>query len=498
MGFYTRVDEKEKKEEFSARKKVIARSRNIVENNSKGSSLALSEFMKDWEGLRTRHKGQLEIIDAFFNQKKKYIFLRIGRKGAKTTTIIDVAWRFAHENPRCMIYICLPTVVQACDVYWDEKRLQWCDHTDCFMADKYIQNIDNRNHSITFNNGSVIKLIGTWAERSGRGTQPDLFISDEIQDCKGDYLDAMEPNLAAKEDARCIMAGTPPRRPNHYHDWEKRIINNPEGFRLHYSSYINTALPHLHDWLDKKRKELFDAGKEDVWFREFMAEDCFRSDDRVLPDVNIFSEDEIRRSILQQKDFITPVVSIVYTKGILTVNYSAVMYSRYTGTKVYNLESTTIKRMWDKSYMSLNQEIDQKIETFDSLFCKRWIKIAYDETKSLSDVLPSFANARSDLKWQDRGIPLLKELILTQSILFADKASQIGLESQNYLKEDDVKDYPNVCAMAMLANEFYQGISLSKPEKEKWDKFAPLRDAGICVTRSKKKGTTSLFSKNWD
>ena len=159
MGFYTRVDEKEKKEEFSARKKVIARSRNIVENNSKGSSLALSEFMKDWEGLRTRHKGQLEIIDAFFNQKKKYIFLRIGRKGAKTTTIIDVAWRFAHENPRCMIYICLPTVVQACDVYWDEKRLQWCDHTDCFMADKYIQNIDNRNHSITFNNGSVIKLI---------------------------------------------------------------------------------------------------------------------------------------------------------------------------------------------------------------------------------------------------------------------------------------------------------------------------------------------------
>lgn len=497
MSFYKKSSAAEKIEDYPEKKKIFARTRNLVDSSIKGKVIDISEFLKDWESLRTRHKGQLEIIDAFFVKKKKYIFLRIGRKGAKTTTIIDICWRFAHENPRCMIYICLPTVVQACDVYWDEKRLQWCDADESFMADKYIKIIDNKNHSITFNNGSVIKLIGTWAERSGRGTQPDLFVSDEIQDCKGDYLDAMEPNLAAKEDARCIMSGTPPKRPNHYHEWEKRIMNNEDGFRLHYSSYINTALPHLAEWLDKKRKELFEAGKEDIWFREFMAEDCFRSDDRVLPDVCILPEEEIRRSIIQLRDFITPVVSVVLIQGVMTINYSAVMYSKYIGTKIYSLHSTTINRTWDKSFISINEEIEQKIEFLNSLFCRRWLKIAYDETKSLSDVLPVFAKSRSDLKWQDRGIPLLKELILTQSILFADKAAQIGLESQNYLKEDDVKDYPNICAMAMVANEFYQGISLSKPEKEKWDKFAPLRESGICVQKPNKKGAISLFSKNW-
>lgn len=497
MGFYRKVASTEPTEEKPEKTRHFARPRSVAEKSVKDKTTDLAEFMEDWEKIRDRHKGQKEIIEAFFDKKKKYIFLRMGRKGAKTTTLIDIAWRFSHENPRCIIYICLPTIVQGADVYWDEKRLQWCDLDNPLMADKYLKNINDRNHTITFNNGSTIKLIGTWAERSGRGTQPDLFIADELQDCKADYLDAMEPNLAAKADARCIMSGTPPKRPNHYHEWEKRIMANEDGFRLHYSSYINTALPHLHDWLDKKRKELFEAGKEDVWFREYMAEDCFRSDDRVLPDVNIVDLSSMMHSIQTLKEFITPVVSLVVSQEKITICYSAIFYTKYLGTKIYTLDSTTIKKTWDKSYHALNQEIDKRIEFFSSLFSKRWVKIAYDETKSLSDVLPDFANSRSDLKWQNRGIPLLREMILCESIQFAEEASHIGLEAQNYLKEDNLKDFPHVCAMAMLANEFYQGISLTKPEKEQWDKFAPLREAGIPAPLSKKKGSKALFSRNW-
>lgn len=496
MSFYKKTTAALEKEEVT-KPKHYARTRSVAEKSVKNPTTDMSEFMEDWIKLRQRHDGQIEIINAFFTHKKKYIFLRIGRKGAKTTTIIDISWRFASENPRSITYICLPTVVQALDIYWEEKRLQWCDADNSDMADKYLQAIDNKTHTIVFNNGSSIKLIGTWAERSGRGTQPDLFISDEIQDCKADYLDAMEPNLAAKSDARCIMSGTPPKRPNHYHEWEKRIKSNEEGFAVHYSSYINTALPHLKDWLDKKRKELFEAGKEDVWFREFMAEDCFRSDDRVLPDVSIVDQITMMESIRQLRDFITPVVSMVISQGKITICFSAIFYSRYLGTKIYTLEADTIKRTWDKSYQAINQDIQRKIEFFGSLFCKRWVKIAYDETKSLSDVLPDFANSRSDLKWHDRGIPLLREMILSESIQFAEEASHIGLEAQNYLKEDNLQDFPNVCAMAMLANEFYQGISLSKPEQEKWDKYAPLREAGLCTPPTKKKGSYGLFSKNW-
>ena len=62
---------------------------------------------------------------------------------------------------------------------------------------------------------------------------------------------------------------------------------------------------------------------------------------------------------------------------------------------------------------------------------------------------------------------------------FSTRTEQFAVESQNLLKEDDVKEYPTVCVLAMLANEYYQGSCLSKDEQVVWDQFAPLREAGI-------------------
>lgn len=446
-------------------------------------------FLEDWEKLRERHEGQKVILSAVFDKNKRYVFARIGRKGAKTTTNIDVSWRFSLQKPRRTTFICLPTITQAIEVYWDEKRLQWCDKDSSLMAEKYIKFIDNNKHMITFINDSTIKLVGTWSEARGRGTQPDLMIVDEVQDCSADYLDAMEPNLAAKADSLCIMSGTPPRKRNHYHEWEARIQKNPQGFWVKYSSYINTALPHLKGWLDNKKSELIAAKKEDVWFREYMAEDCFRSDDRLLPDVQLVDYDELLHKLKSSDPTVfQPILGLFVTDRHITATYNLLLYSRFTGSQIYTLESEHLNRIWNRSYGEIYGEMSKKMEEYSTIFKKAWRKVVYDVTESFTDVIPGITRARTDMKWVNRGIPLLKEMILANKLTLSNKASEIGVETQNLLKEDDIRDYPTLCAMAMIANEYYQSPSMSKYEQEHWDKMAPLREAGIVTTLPKPKG----------
>jgi hypothetical protein len=454
------------------------------------------EFLQDWEKLRVRNVGQQEILDQVFINGKRYIFARIGRKGSKTTTNIDISWKFSMRKALSTTYICSPTITQCVEIYWDEKRLQWCDSTNDDMS-KYIKHVDNKNHMITFVNNSTIKLVGTWSEARGRGTQPNLMIVDEIQDASADYLDAMEPNLAAKTDSLCIMTGTPPKKKNHYHEWENRIKNNPEGFHVKYSSYMNTALPHLKGWLDNKKIELIAAGKEDVWLREYMAEDCFRSDDRVLPDICFTNFDDLLYTLkaVDASSF-QPVFGLVVTEHHMTATYNVIHFTRFTGTKIYTLESHHLSRIWDKSYREIYSEMTKKMEEYSSTFKKSWRKVIFDQTESFSDVISGVSQCRNDLKWTKRGIPLLKELILDKRLVMSSKSSDIGVEAQNLLKEDDIRDYPLVCAMAMIANEYYQAPAMSRHEQEHWDKMAPLREAGLITNLPRQKQLRPYFGNS--
>lgn len=468
------------------------------ENNLDGTREDLFEIF--WGTIRehrTFHEGQEQIIKAFFEDAYKYIFMRIGRKGTKTTSNIILAWGYSLLVPRSTCFITLPTITQAIEVYWDEKRLQWCDIQDPLLNDMFIKNVDNNKHTITFVNDSTIKLTGTWSEARGRGTQPNLLICDEIQDCSAEYLDAMEPNLAAKEDARCVMSGTPPKKKNHYHVWEERIRNNPEGYTLKYSSYINTSLPHLKAWLDNKKEELIAAGKEDVWLREYMAEDCFSSDERVLPDITVTDYDEFIRTLCNPDSTVfQPIIGITITPQKFCACFAVSLQTRYTGIQFWVLKTETKSRLWDKSYEDIYKEMEGQIEEYSATFPKPWRKVVYDETESFTDVITHVTESRKDLKWKNRGVPLLKEMILNGKIQFSTQADQFAVESQNLLKEDDIREYPTVCTLAMLANEYYQTPTLSKDEQVVWDQFAPLREAGIVCTPPKKKGK-SWLSHNW-
>ncbi len=456
----------------------------------------LSEFLEDWEGIRNRHQGQTQVLNAFFKEGAQYIFNRAGRKFSKTTTNIDIVWRFAHENPGSVIYMCFPTITLGVEIVWDEKRLQWCDARDDYMLKKYVQKVDEPKHMLYFTNGSYVKVIGTWTEARGRGTQPDLLVVDEIQDCSGDYLDAMDPNLAAKN-GRCVMSGTPPKKRNHYHEWEDRIFNNPKGKIFKFTSYSNDRLEHLSEWLDAKKQELTRAGKEDVWVREYLAEDCFSHAERVLPDARFqdFVSLEEKINQLPYKDK-TPVMAIA-TQG----NYLSAIWGILTPKKeLYILEYELRSQIWDRSYAKFFEEeyVKEKTKKIQVMCGNRMRQLLWDPTKSFKDVIRGFTDCKQKPEWQDRGIPLLKEMMIENKIIISDKVAPFGLECQNLLMDESRREiekmYPLISTFSMAVNEYFQREKISVAQTEQWDRFKAFRDAGLPLPTQRKKGNV-LFKQ---
>ena len=479
-------------EPIYSKKTVIPRARKGKFDHS------YEEFLSDWESIRVRHQGQKEIIHAFFEENCQKIFLRIGRKGAKTSTIIDISWRFCYWRPKSIVHIAYPTKELAYDILWDEQRLQNCDLKDTFMREKYVAIVENsRNHpSITFHNGSKIKIMGTWTESSGRGLQPDLLIADEIQDCRSIWLDAAEPNLAAKQDSRFILSGTPPRKRNHYHEWEKRTIETFGGKRFHYSSYVNTALPHLKDWLDNKKEELYKSGKEEEWIREYLAEDCFSSKDRILPDPILGSFEEMRIQAIQMsqktRNFI---IGMKITETSLCCIWGIIERNHESGNQIKILDCQLEDKMFNRSFIEFYQSIPERCQQITGIPFRDWRKYVLDQNTAFTDVIPTFAKCldTKGSRWNERGILILREMMNTNRLSVSDKLENFGIECQNYLNGDDLKDYPLISTIAMLANEYYQDYKIKMPSQTLSDTDRICDSLNLARPKRKK----SIMSWNW-
>ena len=438
------------------------------------------KFLEDWENCRDRHPGQKSVIKAVFEDNAQYVFYRAGRKGAKTTTAIDVVWRIANSSPNLVCYLCYPTIAQGIEVVWEERRLQTCDRKDDDMFDKYVSKVDDSRHIVKFNNGSFVKLIGTWTEARGRGTQPDLLICDEVQDCNAEYIEAMDANLAAKENSRCIFMGTPPNKRNHYEEWYERIGSNPRGKVFHFTSYDNIRLPHLKEWLDNKKIELLKAGKEDVWLREYMAEFCYSSSDRVLPDATFLEKEDIsqKASLFDYSDRIPILAISVHKKYFCAI--LAVLKSKCA---IFIMDHLIFPQVWDRAFSEMYPELAEKTKILQEFCGKKIRNIVWDESDSFCDIISGFTTCRKDFKWQDRGIPILRELMLKQKIFFSREIADFGLECQNMLMDQSRKDvekqYPHVCTLAMLVNEYFSQEKVKIHSDERFDKFQAFRDMGI-------------------
>lgn len=453
----------------------------------------VSTFLEDWEKCRDRHPGQEAVLMSVFQEHCKYVFYRAGRKGAKTTTGIDVAWKLANMSPNRVGYLCYPTIAQGIEVVWEERRLQTCDRKDDYMFDRYVEKVDDSRHIVRFVNGSFIKLIGTWTEARGRGTQPDFIVFDEFQDCNPDYIEAMDPNLAAKEHAQCVLMGTPPKKRNHYEEWLDRVGSNPRGKVFHYTSYDNIRLPHLKEWLDNKKVELIKAGKEDVWLREYMAELCYSSADRVLPDAKFLEKDEIDQ-FLRHFDYNEriPVLAV----SVHPTYFCAILGVLVKRKAMVLIDHLMVPQVWNQAFSEMYPLLGEKIKFIQDLCSQKVRNLVWDDSGSFADIITGFTNCRKDIKWQDRGIPLLREMMVKDKIKFSREIADFGLECQNLLVEESDKDlqknYPHICTISMLVNEYFSQEKISMPQIQPFDKFQAFRDMGIPCPPPKKR--RSIFT----
>lgn len=446
----------------------------------------VKKFHEDFAQYNNPHAAQKAIQDAFFSGEYSYIFQQCGRKFAKTTSLIRVAWWVCNTYPGTVCYMCYPTITQGIEVVWEERRLQNFDLKDEVMFERYVKKTDDNKHILTFNNGSYIKLIGTWTEARGRGTQPDLLLVDEVQDCSPAYLEAMDSNLAAKPNSKCIMSGTPSPKPSHYQEWRERIRSMPKGKVFHYSSYDNTALPHLKDWLDAKRTELIKAGKKDVWDREYMAIDNFSSADRVLPDPN-FEEKDVLMPKLRQFAYSEriPILAV----SVHQKYFCAILAVLNAKQNIFIIDVLLIPQLWSRSFSEIFPLLGPKLKEVQDLCGKKLRSIVWDDSKSFTDVISGFTTCRKDLKWQDRGIPLLREMLQGNKISFSQDLGDFGLECQNMLVDESMNDiekkYPYTCTLSMMVNEYFQREKVSISKLQEFDKFQPLRDMGIICPPAK-------------
>lgn len=478
------------------KKQTKFNSEKTKDEQKSGSEFDLSyttRFLEDWEKCRDRHPGQVEVLRALFEENCQYVFYRAGRKGAKTTTGIDASWKAANIAPNRVCYLCYPTIAQGIEVVWEERRLQTCDQKDNSMYDKYVEKIDDSRHIVRFVNGSFIKVIGTWTEARGRGTQPDFLIHDEVQDSNPDYIEAQDANLAAKEHAQCLMMGTPPKKRNHYEDWFARIQANPRGKVFHYTSYDNVRLPHLKEWLDNKKIELLKAGKEDIWLREYMAELCYSSSDRVLPDAKFFESNEID---LKARHFDYAERIPVLAISVHPTYFCCVLAVVVSRKIVFVMDHMVFPQVWNRAFSEMYPELAEKVKTLQEFCGKKIRNLVWDESGSFIDVISGFTSCRTDAKWQDRGIPLLREMMIKEKIIFSREVADFGMECQNMLIEETSKEvqrnYPHVCTLSMLVNEYFCQDRVTIHTSHEFDKFQAFREMGIpCPPR---RGAKSLFN----
>lgn len=230
------------------------------------------------------HENQIKIHQS----QAKYRVVVAGRRFGKTALGLNEALYRALQLKNQIIWIILPHLKQAKEVYWIDP-----DVTRYFMPfvqQRLVAKNDSELSLHVLHTNSWIRLKGADNYESLRGSGLDLIIWDEVADVKPEAFEVLKPALADSPHHRSLYIGTP-KGLNHFHDfaiygdhegivprYEKPISPQKNWETFHFSSYDNMSWPigstekqAFIEYIDAQKSELHEKGRIAFFNQEYMA-----------------------------------------------------------------------------------------------------------------------------------------------------------------------------------------------------------------------------------
>lgn len=206
----------------------------------------------------TPHANQLPIAKS----KKKYRFLRCGRRFGKTRLLVGSLIEDGLESEDGEHFYVGPTYKQAKMIAW-KMLVRMVKDT---VPPELIHKINENELFVEIGNHSRVHIKGQDNPDSLRGVALRSAALDEYKDFReGVFEEIIEPALL-DYDGRCIVAGTP-KGFNHMYRLEKEALKHPDLWDVfHYSTYDNP-------FMSRPRIERIKRSRSvEVFEQEYMAE----------------------------------------------------------------------------------------------------------------------------------------------------------------------------------------------------------------------------------
>ncbi|MGH3254838.1 MAG: terminase large subunit domain-containing protein [Streptosporangiaceae bacterium] len=227
---------------------------------------------------------QREVAEA----PNKYRVLLGGRQIGKSTLLSAIGLHRAWREPGHQVLIA-STIDDAA------KRLIDTAEAIAAAAPMLRASVDtDQAHLMKLSNGSVLRAIPS-SIRQAIGWTVDTLIADEAGYLEAAFWNHLEPVIAARPDARVIIAGTPWGAPGHwFRTLYQRGIDHPDEWARSWKLPAAVSPLISKRWLDEKQKTM----DPDEFTRTYLAE---------FTDVSgaYFTEDEIMSAVADY-DLMTP------------------------------------------------------------------------------------------------------------------------------------------------------------------------------------------------
>lgn len=435
--------------------------------------------LTDLHSRWTPHAGQIEVGKVLLNDIVDQVFLENGRNWGKTDFIAYLLWRIANLNPGSENYYFLPLQNQGREIIWASKRIQNFGNQD------WIKSINEVEMRITYHNDSFVKVDGSDNVDKYRGvkmTKGGILCLDEYKDFRPEFYPAIDPNLL---NAKLIIVGTPPEGDNHFTETADEFNRNPQKRYFNQPSERN---PHIsRDWLDRKRKELYDKGEGNIWEREYMARRVKGGKSSILPQSASLEPIPQRtmlhsiardRKKLQWFCIADPGTTTCFAVLFLALNPNTMRVMAFEAIYETDPTKTGVKQIGPQIVETKNRLAPEAEWEYVCDEAASWfIKEMYDETGI------SFTPTTKSAVAKETGLSQIKGILTAKLLDVAGRESPAGgrkhesfeqaeallWEMQNYVKDKKGKipkgnDHLIDCLRYFLAASLYQTTPDKPPE----------------------------------